>query len=954
MWARHRQQFRYHRRPFAKDKPYRNSVTEFSPGQRWINNAEPDLGLGTVIEIEHRTVSLLFEAAEETRVYAKQNAPLSRIKFSIGDSIKCQINGEVIVKNILEQDGLLIYEGLDTNHNPVTVPETKLDHFMQMVRPKERLLSGQIDKDIWFDLRSRTLTESNKLAHSSLRGLAGSRTSLLAHQIYIAHEVGKRYAPRVLLADEVGLGKTIEAGMILYQQLLREQAQRVLIVVPETLQHQWLVEMLRRFDLRFSLFDSERFNDAIIMDPEINPLLDSQLVLCSLDFLKDDPKQFEATRQGEWDMLVVDEAHHLQWTADKPDDPAYNCIETLARNVPGVLLLTATPEQLGKESHFARLRLLDPERFNDFSEFLAEEKAYQPIAEIIETLLSKKPLTTEQKTILDNFIQDDNLISDLKTQEQKEKVIIHLLDHQGTGRLLFRNTRASIRGFPERIIYAYPLDKPNEYSQADLAMPQPEQNSENWFEFDPRICWLENFLKTHPHDKALLITAHASTALDIAQVLRVKRGIHAAVFHEDMTILERDRAAAFFADEENGSQLLLCSEIGGEGRNFQFASHLILFDLPENPDLLEQRIGRIDRIGQGEEIFIHIPYIENSTQDILYRWYSGALAALQETCPAAPAVYQQHKDNLIKTFTNNSGIDQLIKSARQLRIEINEQLHDGRDKLLELNSIRPDIANQLVSRLANVEQQNTLEDYMSLVFDCFGVDEQVHSDKSFVLHPGNTMLEPFPGLPDEGTTITFDRDTALKYEDMQFLTWEHDMVISAMENVLLDEKGNAAMTVFQHPSVKENTLMLECLFVLDVMKDVRAYLPGTIVRTVISEDNKNYTAIVSSEIIKKTQEPVKIDIAKQIIKARQTDLEKLIKLSQKLANKQASSLTEDALKNASSILNGEAQRLITLQTVNPNVRNEEIEFFQGKLEKANEALSSPSLRLDAIRVLVSV
>ncbi len=84
----------------------------------------------------------------------------------------------------------------------------------------------------------------------------GSRTSLLPHQIYIANEVGQRHAPRVLLADEVGLGKTIEAGMIIQQQLLTGRASRILVLVPPSLLHQWLVEMLRRFNLHFSLFDA--------------------------------------------------------------------------------------------------------------------------------------------------------------------------------------------------------------------------------------------------------------------------------------------------------------------------------------------------------------------------------------------------------------------------------------------------------------------------------------------------------------------------------------------------------------------------------------------------------------------------------------------------------------------------------------------------------------------------
>lgn len=100
----------------------------------------------------------------------------------------------------------------------------------------------------------------------------------------------------------------------------------------------------------------------------------------------------------------------------------------------------------------------------------------------------------------------------------------------------------------------------------------------------------------------LVICAKATTALQLEQVLREREGIRAAVFHEGMSIIERDRAAARFAEEDTGAQVLLCSEIGSEGRNFQFASNLVMFDLPFNPDLLEQRIGRLDRIGRAHDI----------------------------------------------------------------------------------------------------------------------------------------------------------------------------------------------------------------------------------------------------------------------------------------------------------------------------------------------------------------
>src|SRR5690606_622242 len=147
-------------------------------------------------------------------------------------------------------------------------------------------------------LRQETLEHLRRLRQSPAQGLLGARVQLLPHQFYIASEVAERHAPRVLLADEVGLGKTIEAGLILHQQLLTGRASRVLILVPDSLIHQWLVEMLRRFNLHFTILDAERcaalapsFDDeedeGSAGDEVVNPFESAQLVLCGLAFLVD-------------------------------------------------------------------------------------------------------------------------------------------------------------------------------------------------------------------------------------------------------------------------------------------------------------------------------------------------------------------------------------------------------------------------------------------------------------------------------------------------------------------------------------------------------------------------------------------------------------------------------------------------------------------------------------------
>lgn len=934
-------------------------MINFVPGQRWINSAQPDLGLGTVIEVSHRTVTVAFVATEETRVFAIHNTPLSRVLFKVGDEITTQDKTELTVAKIEEEGGLIFYHANDADDKRHIIVEHELDHFLQLTRPIERLFSDQIDKNQWFELRYQALIKFSRFSHSDIFGLSGSRTSLLPHQLYIAYEVGRRYHPRVLLADEVGLGKTIEAGMIVQQQILREQAKRILLIVPETLLHQWLVEMLRRFNLHFSLFNAERFTDAIESEPDQNPFHSAQLVLCSMDFILANEQYQQALLSGEWDCLVVDEAHHLHWDDNNPAQD-YHLIETLADQIPSVLLLTATPEQLGKQSHFARLRLLDKNRFNSYEIFLKDEQSYEPIAEIIECLLENRDLQQNQLELLTSIIQDENILAKLNTysnhrldDEHKHSLINQLLDQEGTGRLLFRNTRASVGGFPERNVYPYVLASPEEYQVNELSRIQPEIDQTGWTDFDPRVAWLLDFLQQHPDEKALLITAHASTAMDLSEHIRIKSGLHTPVFHEGMSIIERDRAAAFFADEEDGCQLLLCSEIGGEGRNFQFAKHLILFDLPLNPDLLEQRIGRIDRIGQGDNIHIHVPYIEDSAQAVLLHWYYSGLNALQAPCPAASAIFQQFEESISSALKNRQISDSVLSEIQQRTLTLNEQLHDGRDKLLELNSYRKDIAESLIKQLSSNDAQTELRDYMKSVFDCFGVDCEVHSEKAYVIHPSDTMVEVFPGLPDEGATITFDRETALKYETMQFLSWEHEIVTAITESILIGERGNVAVVSFSNPAVQEGLLLLECLFTLDIGSHVKPYLTQNLVRTVIGEDIRDYNKALSHDKINMTKEFVKQDVAKQIIKAKRKELETLVQLSQKQAEKNRQNLIDDSLNNVDKILGSEITRLQALAQVNLNVREEEIDYFQQTLVSAKESLVSATLRVDAIRVLVA-
>lgn len=967
------------------------SSMSFQVGQRWISDSESEQGLGTVTSVEQRFVTIIFTATGDSRQYAKADAPLTRVIFNQDDIIPSHEGWLLKVQSVEENNGLLTYHGIRVdNEQSTSLKEVMIDHFIKFNKPHDRLLNGQVDRLDWFKLRKDCLKHQFAQQQSELSGLVGARVSLIPHQLYIAEEVGKRFAPRVLLADEVGLGKTIEAGLIIHQQLVSGRAKRVLIIVPEPLMHQWLVEMLRRFNLAFSIFDEDRCIEA----GDENPFSTEQLVLVNLDFVCKHPQWYDNIIAEQWDLMVVDEAHHLNWQQDNPSIE-YQCIEQLAQTIPGVLLLTATPDQLGHESHFARLRLLDADRFYDYQKFVEEESQYQAVASAANNLVAGEILAPENISTLTELLKESDISKELilcnsddETLRSKTRTqLLHqLLDRHGTGRILFRNSRNTIKGFPGRKLLATPLAMPEQYQDTMLDFIQsselenlltskqskliftPEMmyglhhHDEAWHQFDPRVDYLINTLKALKGEKVLVICAHAQTAIDLEAALRTKEGIRAAVFHEGLSIIERDRAAAYFAQDEDAAQVLLCSEIGSEGRNFQFAHHLVLFDLPNNPDLLEQRIGRLDRIGQTDEIKLHVPYFENSGQALLFNWYHQGLNAFEHTCVTGRAVFDEFGEALLSLILSTQWLspeaDQLIAQCHEKHLAIKADLESGRDKLLELHSSGQGKAQALVADIAKQDNGIELPQFMFNVFDVFGIQQDDKSDNAIALNPTEHMLSAnFPCLPDDGTTVTFDRNTALSHENYHLLTWDHPMVRGAMDLILSDETGNASIGLLKNPAIPAGTFFLECIFTVEATApselQLARYLPTTPIRVLVDKAGNNLAQNVTEEVLDKQLTPVKKQVALQLVKALKTLVSPLVQKAEQHAESEVAAIQQKAQNNMTDALNDELARLTALAEINPNVRQEELDFIQKQQAALSHYIAHAQLKFEAVRLIVA-
>ncbi|MBK1720834.1 RNA polymerase-associated protein RapA [Thiocystis violacea] len=925
-------------------------MQDFVPGQRWLSETQAELGLGIVMTTDGRCVQIAFPATGETRLYAMREAPLARVELAPGERIRDHQGRRLCVTAAQVDAGLITYICEDLDGRICALPEAQLDDRLRFNRPQQRLLSGRIDSDHWFSLRYRTWQQGMREAGSPALGLVGARVALIPHQLHIAAEVAGRDAPRVLLADEVGLGKTIEAGLILHRMLLTGQARRVLIVTPEPLLHQWLVEMRRRFNLRFALYDRERF-DAIT---DANPFQDEQQVLCSLDLIAGNADAARAVLEGQWDLLVVDEAHHLAWSETEAS-LEYDLVEALAQVTPGVLLLTATPEQLGRAGHFGRLRLLDPDRFHDYRAFLEEEAGYAPIAALAARLLDDEPLSDADQALL------GRLLGDVQGQA-REDILAHLVDRHGTGRVLFRNTRASIPGFPERQVIAHPLPEPEDYRALPtgaLGRLTPERALDSdWTAIDPRIDWLIETLRGLRPAKVLLICAHAQTVLKLREALLRRAGIYAAVFHEGMEIVERDRAAAYFAAVEDGTQILICSEIGSEGRNFQFAHHLVLFDLPLEPDLLEQRIGRLDRIGQTQTIRIHVPYFTGSPSEALFRWYAEGLNAFEHSCPAAAAVLAEQRSAVLDVLEGRGEVEQLIAQTRVLTERLNAELATGRDRLLEIHSHRSAADLALVDAIEEIDASREVADYLTRFWDAFGVEHESGPGGSVVVRPGSQMLqEHFPRLPEDGLTATFERANALAHEDRELLTWEHPMVREAMELLTASDLGTSGLILIKDRRFKRASLLLELLYVAECTAppelQVGRFLPPTLVRLLLDIEGRDHAAEIPHATIKGDCLTRNFKLARSVITSQVPRLTVMLEHGERLARSQVQHLEQEATARMHAVLGDELERLVALSKVNPTVRRDEIERLTQRRERLVDYLGKTHLRIDALRVMVT-
>jgi len=947
-------------------------------GQRVIAEFEPELGLGVVTALHGpRQLEVAFPEVELTRRYSQQAAPLRRLVLNPTQKFRALDGKTHTISEVREINGLFQYE----SESGEKIWEMELDRVLGDGTPVSRLLTSTWENPKTFDLRKEAWELRSHSLEADIRGLVGPRVTLLPHQLGIAGEVARREYPRVLLSDEVGLGKTIEAGLIFSSLRSLGRADRVLIIVPEGLQHQWLAEMYRRFNEMFSLIDEDRSEQEDISQGQ-SAFAMNQRIICSLPFLLEGPERLEQAMDEEWDLLIVDESHRLKWDPSEPSIE-WEIIRLLSQQARGLLLLTATPQSHGAETQFGLLHLVDPDRFHSFREFEDQSLQMKEIAEFAKRVQDEDRSSALKKEIKKWFKNDQDLLEGvdryLKGGEPAE-LLQRLIDRHGTGRVLFRNRRARIKGFPKRSLVPHPFPAPEFYTKWLANLEAEEWETESVLKiasgnpelrsgeaktdfFDARATAITQIIDSLGDEKVLLICSNPRRVRDLQNWLRNVSSIRTAIFDEDLDVVERDRQAAWFA-EADGARVLLCSEIGGEGRNFQFCHHLILFDLPLHPDVLEQRIGRLDRIGQKHIIEIHIPYIEDSAESVLVKWYDQGLdifskpwggAILEASSrlaladmarvylPKAPGFKSRKK--LMTAFLKKAAKD--AETVRMIQ-------ESGVDLLVDINSFNQGKGITLAERIGRIDESSQTRQFMERAFEYFGVDCEKLDERGGIkvtMH-SLTFVESFPGLSTTGElTATYDRKRALEQEEMAFLSSEHAVVQGALSLVLEGSVGKvSAGRGGLPPGVP---ILFEMLYVLETTApahlEVQRDLPTQVMNLTLSAHGEWITlnqAIHSGEL-----QPISPRDQQELLKSIRATAALVLEKATAHAEKKAGPIIKQAKTDWEKRSWSELSRLRELAKINPLISPEELDAEEWKMKEGLMALSSVVPRLDAIRVL---
>lgn len=465
--------------------------------------------------------------------------------------------------------------------------------------------SGKTEPSEWFDLRMQAERIALSPGFDQLLSLNSNTIDEYPHQIDAVLTALRKMRGRALLADEVGLGKTIEAGIILKELVLRGLAKSILILVPAPLTQQWQEEI------------ETKFGEEFLINTSLDGWSESNRIIASIDLAKR-PEHAEKILERSWDLLIVDEAHRLRNRTSQ----AWKFVNAVKRKY--MLLLTATPVHNELSELYALVTLLKPGLLKTYRAFRQRYiNQYNPLrpnngAEL-KSLLSDVMIRNRRTSVSVKF--PPRTVYTYKVKLSKPE-----WDLYTAASAFIRNTGEA--GTDLMILSLLQREVCSSASAAGSTLEKLAADTDISEERKQALQQLVNLSKAatvvskveavckivdEAKDKVIVFTQFSASQRLISEALK-QRGISVAEFHGGLTPAQKNAAVKSFKEND---QVLVSTESGGEGRNLQFCNVMVNYDLPWNPMLVEQRIGRIHRLGQTREVFIFNLASQNTVEEYI-------------------------------------------------------------------------------------------------------------------------------------------------------------------------------------------------------------------------------------------------------------------------------------------------------------------------------------------------
>jgi ATP-dependent helicase HepA len=731
------------------------------PGDYLTHRHNPDLGIGRVIALDGRALVVEFPRPGTTLRLAANSDALIPVDLSPGRPVRISASREETTVAARLPDGTI----------RLANGRTAFSHELWPVELEgallERLALGDLDDVEDFVVRLDVLHLLALREADGLGSFLGGRVRLFPHQLHVAERATGRDPVRWLLADEVGLGKTIEASLILNRLVHAGKVDRCLIVAPDALTVQWLGELWRKYHKVFTLLDAPRLADvARDFGPDFNPFDVHRRAVIALEMLVERPHLTDLAVAAGIDLLVVDEAQRLRRPPGLPGEPGWRAIAPIAALGRHALLLSATPLEDDAHGFFRLLQLLRPDEFPEDTSFEERLARAEPLP----------PCTSSTRR------------ADIGGLPPRVGIPIALDKARGVPLREAVETLVRSVAAPNAVTRRQKIDRVRRALASGAALGAAlgaddralRQQADAMDAADPRLDWL---LSQAPRwraagEKTLVFVAHRETLEMLRTALSHRAQLATGVFHEELPPARRDTEVARFREPE-GPSLLVSTECGGEGRNFEFCRRLVLFDLPWKPSIVEQRIGRLDRIGRRipvEIVYFRPPGGIGAEVVRLFEalgLFNEPLAGLEPQLAHVEGALEEIALDPLASLSPE-GFEALVGEAHAARTRIREAAHQQ----LHRDPYRAEMGAGILARVpAELDALN--QDVV--VTACIGLGftiEHPRGHRVFAIELGSgALVDGLPGVPGGSSYIgSFDREEAVEDETIDFFASGHPLV----------------------------------------------------------------------------------------------------------------------------------------------------------------------------------